>query len=324
MSTFLVTGGAGFIGSNIVVELLARGHEVRVLDNFATGRRENLAQVMEDIQLIEGDLTSYERVHNAVRGVDYVLHIGALPSVPRSVQDPLTTSRVNVTGTLNVLLASRDERVRRVVYASSSSVYGNTEVLPKVETMMPTPMSPYAVAKLCGEGYCSSFSRVYGIETVSLRYFNVFGPRQNPLSQYAAVVPAFITQMASGRRPTVYGDGEQSRDFTYVANVVEATIAAAGAPAAAVGQVMNVACGERFTLNQLVAELNAILGTSLEPEYLPERVGDVRHSQADVDRARELLGFEPSVSFGEGLRRTVEHLVGFSGKRDSVESQGGD
>jgi nucleoside-diphosphate-sugar epimerase len=307
--TYLVTGGAGFIGSNVVLELLARGQGVRVLDNFATGRRDNLADVWDSVELIEGDLTSYERVHTAVRGVDYVLHLGALPSVPRSVQDPLTTSQVNITGTLNVLLASRDEKIRRVVYASSSSVYGNTPVLPKVETMPTTPMSPYAVAKLCGEGYCQSFARVYGMETVSLRYFNVFGPRQNPMSQYAAVIPKFITMMREGERPTVNGDGEQSRDFTFVANVVAATIGAATAPEAAVGRFMNVACGERFTLNQLVAELNAILGTALEPEYFPERVGDVRDSLADISLARELIGYAPAVSFAQGLRLTAEALT---------------
>lgn len=309
MSSYLVTGGGGFIGSNVAIELLRRGHAVRVLDNFSTGRRANLANAIDDVELIEGDLSSYERVHNAVKGVDFVLHLGALPSVPRSVQDPLTTSQVNITGTLNVLLASRDEGVRRVVYASSSSVYGDTPALPKVETMPTAPMSPYAVAKLCGEGYCRAFQRVYGIETVALRYFNVFGPRQDPQSQYSAVIPRFIRLMNEGRRPMIHGDGEQSRDFTYVDNVVEATIAATTADAGATGQAMNIACGERFTLNDLVHGLNGILGKSLEPEHTAERPGDVRHSHANISLARQLIGYTPSVSFEEGLERTAEHLL---------------
>jgi UDP-glucose 4-epimerase len=309
MARYLVTGGGGFIGSNVVRELLERGHEVRILDNFSTGRRANLDGVEDDVELVEGDLTSYERVHNSVRGVEHVLHLGALPSVPRSVQDPLTTSQVNITGTLNVLLASRDEDVRRVIYASSSSVYGDTPELPKVETMPANPMSPYAVAKLSGEGYCRSFSDVYDIETVSLRYFNVFGPRQDPASQYSAVIPKFIRMMHAGNRPTVSGDGEQSRDFTFVDNVVEATIAAAEADGEAVGRAMNVATGLRFTLNDLVRELNEILGTSLEPVYQAERPGDVRDSQADISLARTHLGYEPRVSFREGLEQTTTHLL---------------
>jgi UDP-glucose 4-epimerase len=308
VSKYLVTGGGGFIGSNVVDRLLADGDSVRVLDNFSTGKRANLAHVLADIDLIEGDLTSYERVHNAVRGVDHVLHLGALPSVPRSVQDPLTTSQVNIVGTLNVLLASRDEGVHRVVYASSSSVYGDTPKLPKAETMPTRPMSPYAVAKLSGEGYCRSFHSVYGIETAMLRYFNVFGPRQDPTSQYSAVIPAFISRMLQGRPPVINGDGEQSRDFTYVENVVSATIAAASAPPAIAGQEMNVACGERSTLNDLVTHVNSILGTDLVAEYAPSRPGDVRHSLADISRAKELMGYAPTVHFEEGLRRTVDWL----------------
>lgn len=280
---------------------------MRVLDNFSTGRRANLTPFLEDITLIEGDLQSYERVHRAVRGVDHVLHIGALPSVPRSVQDPLTSNAVNITGTLNVLLASRDEGVGRVVYASSSSVYGSNHVLPKVEELQPLPMAPYAVSKLAGEQYCRSFFQVYGLETVALRYFNVFGPRQDPQSQYSAVIPRFLTQMREDRSPVVYGDGGQSRDFTYVDNVVEATLRAATTPEVA-GEVFNAACGARYSLNELVRRLNYVLGKKLEPEYAPPRPGDVRDSQASIDKARVLLGYEPSVGFEEGLRRTAMRM----------------
>jgi nucleoside-diphosphate-sugar epimerase len=303
----LVTGGGGFIGSHLVDRLLGDGHRVRVLDNFATGRRENLLGVLDDIELVEGDIQSYERVHNAVRGCEVVLHQAALPSVPRSVQDPLTSNASNVVGTLNVLLAARDSGVRRVVYASSSSIYGANPALPKREDLIPEPISPYAVAKLAGEGYCRSFHAVYGLETVALRYFNVFGPRQDPLSQYAAVVPNFITAALEDRAPTVFGDGEQSRDFTYVANVVEANcLALKGAEAT--GQCMNVACGESITINELVRELGAILGRPIEPLYEPPRAGEVRHSLADIGCARRALGYEPGVALREGLSRTVEAL----------------
>jgi nucleoside-diphosphate-sugar epimerase len=281
---------------------------VRVLDNFSTGNRDNLAGLEGDVELVEGDLRSYERVHAAVRGVEVVFHQGALPSVPRSVQDPLTTTAVNVEGTLNVLLAARDEAVRRVVNASSSSVYGNAEGLPRVETQLPDPISPYAVAKLAAERFCTSFSRVYAMEIVSLRYFNVFGPRQDPLSQYAAVVPRFIRAVASGRRVTVYGDGEQSRDFTYVDNVVAANLLAADTAKVA-GEIVNVATGVSVTVNELADTIGRLLSRSAEKTYEPEREADVRASWADLGEARRLLGYEPQVPFEEGLRRTMDFLL---------------
>jgi UDP-N-acetylglucosamine/UDP-N-acetyl-alpha-D-glucosaminouronate 4-epimerase len=302
----LVTGGAGFIGSNLVRGLLARGDDVRVLDNFSTGRRENLDEL--DVELVEGELRSYERVHAAVRGCELVFHQGALGSVPRSVQDPLTTSAVNVEGTLNVLLAARDAGVRRVVCASSSSVYGAAPDLPKVETLPTLPISPYAVAKLAAEGYCRAFSQVYGLETVALRYFNVFGPRQDPNSQYSAVIPHFITAALQGKGVTIFGDGEQSRDFTYVDNVVEANLLAMKASDVS-GQTYNIACGYRISLNDLVASIGRILGRTIEPEYGPPRPGDVRHSMADITLAREQLGYEVGVSFDEGLAQTIDHYV---------------
>jgi nucleoside-diphosphate-sugar epimerase len=303
----LVTGGAGFIGSHLVARLLADGHEVRILDSLVTGRRQNL-DGLDDAELIEGDVQSFERVHYASRGCDVVLHQAALPSVPRSIQDPLMTNVVNVTGTLNVLLAARDNDCRRVVYASSSSVYGSDPQLPKVETARPRPISPYAVSKLAGEGYCGSFSSVYGLESVALRYFNVFGPRQDPNSQYSAVIPRFIAAALDGQRPTVYGDGEQSRDFTYVDNVVEANVLAMTAPKAA-GAVMNLACGERTSLNTVLEQLSEIIGAPVEADYCESRAGDVKHSQAAIEQARELLGFEPAIGFREGLQRTFEDTV---------------
>ncbi len=304
----LVTGGAGFIGSNLVRALLERGDAVRVLDNFSTGNRANLLGLEDDVEVVEGELRSYERVHAAVRGVELVFHQGALPSVPRSVQDPLTTSAVNVEGTLNVLLAARDEGVHRVVFASSSSVYGNSEALPLVETANPDPISPYGVAKLAAERYCVSFSRVYPLETIALRYFNVFGPRQDPRSQYAAVVPRFIADIAAGRPVPIYGDGEQSRDFTYVANVVEANLLAADA-ADANGAVVNVATGRSVTVNELAAVVGAVVGREVAREYLPPRPGEVRDSWADVAAARRLLGWESRISLEEGLRLTAESVV---------------
>lgn len=307
-ATALVTGGGGFIGAHLARRLLVEGHAVRVLDNFATGRRANLADVLGEIELIEGDLQSYERVHTAVRGCDLVFHLGALPSVPRSVQDPLTSNATNVVGTLNVLLASRDEGVGRVVYASSSSIYGPGPELPKHEDMQPQPIAPYAVSKLAGEGYCRAFHQVYGLETVSLRYFNVFGPGQDPSSQYAAVIPNFITAVLEGRPPIVHGDGEQSRDFTYVDNAVDANLLAASA-ASAPGRTFNIACEERTTLNEIVARLRELTGHEIEAVNTDPRPGDVPHSLADISRAREVLGYEPAVDFDEGLRRTyVEHL----------------
>ena len=302
----LVTGGAGFIGSNLALALLARGHDVRLLDNFSTGHRANLEPL--DAEVVEGDLRSYERVAAAVGGVEVVFHQGALPSVPRSIQDPLTSTAVNVEGTLNVLLAARDAGVRRVVFASSSSVYGDAPGMPRRESQPLAPLAPYAVSKLAAEQYCMVANRVYGVETVALRYFNVFGERQDPLSGYAAVIPKFIRMMLDGQPPTIFGDGQASRDFTHVENVVEANLAAAAEPAAA-GRVMNIAVGSSHTLNELVSALQSLLDSELEPEYGLPRPGDVSESLADVSLARELLGYEPRIGFEEGLQRTIAWSV---------------
>jgi nucleoside-diphosphate-sugar epimerase len=302
----LVTGGGGFIGSHLASRLCSLDYDVRILDNFTTGRRSNLLAMPGPVELVEGDVQSYERVYNAVRGCEIVFHQAALPSVPRSVQDPLTSNATNVIGTLNVLLAARDSSVRRVVFASSSSVYGSNRILPKAEDLAPAPMSPYAVAKLACEGYCRSFGAVYGLETVVLRYFNIFGPRQDPRSQYAAVIPNFILASLNDERPTIFGDGEQSRDFTYVDNVVEANLLAMDARAA-VGSVYNIACGERISLNELVRQLGEITGRPIDPVYAAPRPGDVSHSLADIGRARLDLGYEPRIKLAEGLRRTVAH-----------------
>lgn len=304
--TSLVTGGAGFIGTNLVRALLERGDRVRVLDNYSTGKRENLRDLSEYLDVIEGDVRSYHIVREALDGVDVVFHEAALPSVPRSIKDPITTHEVGVNGTLNVLQAARDCRVRRVVFASSSSVYGNTQELPKHEAMTPTPLSPYAVSKLAGEHYCQVFFRLYGLETVALRYFNIFGPRQDPNSLYSAVIPKFIEAIRRGESPVIFGDGEQSRDFTYVDNVVRANFLAAAAETGVAGEVFNVACHDRTSLNQLVAALNAELGTAVEPRYGEPRLGDVRHSFAAIDKFRSATGYEPAVTFGEGIRRTVQ------------------
>jgi nucleoside-diphosphate-sugar epimerase len=302
----LVTGGAGFIGSNLVRALLERGDEVRVLDNFSTGDRENLEGL--DVEIVEGELRSYERVHNAVRGVEVVYHLGALGSVPRSVQDPLTSSAVNVEGTLNVLLAARDENVRRVVFSSSTSVYGSTRQLPTGEDAPPDPISPYGVAKLAAERYCISFSRVYeSFESVVLRYFNVFGPRQSPFSQYAAVVPRFVTAIDAGEPVEIHGDGEQSRDFTYVGNVVDATIRA-GEASGASGEIFNVAAGLPASVNTIAETIGEILGKPVERRHVPRRAGDIRDSWADLTKSRRILGYEPAVDLREGLRRTIEAL----------------
>jgi nucleoside-diphosphate-sugar epimerase len=303
----LVTGGGGFIGSHVTERLLAEGYDVRVLDNFSTGRRENILDVADHIELVEGDIQSYERAHTAVRGCDTVVHQAALPSVPRSVQDPLTSNASNVIGTLNVLLAARDSGVTRVIYASSSSVYGTNETLPKSESLQTAPISPYAVAKLAGEGYCRSFWEVYGLEAVALRYFNVFGPRQDPLSQYAAVIPSFINAFLSDREPVVYGDGSQTRDFTYVGNVVDGTLLALQSQDVA-GKVFNIACGEQVSVNRLIDELRKITGKDIEPRYEPSRPGEVVHSHADVSRAVSELGYRPTIGLEKGLRITAAYF----------------
>jgi nucleoside-diphosphate-sugar epimerase len=303
----LVTGGAGFIGSNLVDALVDRGDDVRVLDNFSTGNRANLEGL--DVEVVEGELRSYERVHAAVRGIEVVYHLGALGSVPRSVQDPLNSNAVNVEGTLNVLLAARDEGVRRVIFSSSTSVYGSSRNLPTSESTPPDPISPYGVAKLAAERYCISFGRVYdSFETVVLRYFNVFGPRQSPYSQYAAVVPRFIAAVDKGEQVTIYGDGEQSRDFTYVGNVVEATIRAADA-AGASGRTFNVAAGSPASVNHVAETIGVVLGKPVDRRFEPPRAGDIRDSWADISAAREVLGYEPRVDLAAGLERTAEAII---------------
>jgi len=308
MPRVLVTGGAGFIGSNLVRALLERGDEVRVLDNFSTGNRANLEEL--DVEIVEGELRSYERVHNAVRGTDVVYHLGALGSVPRSVQDPLTSSAVNVEGTLNVLLAARDEGVRRVVFSSSTSVYGSTRQMPTSEDSATDPISPYGVAKLAAERYCISFSRVYeSFESVVLRYFNVFGPRQSPFSQYAAAIPRFVMAIDAGEPVEIYGDGEQSRDFTYVGNVVDATIRAGEAEGAS-GEIFNVAAGAPASVNEVADTIGAILGKPVERTHLPARAGDIRDSWADLSKTRAALAYVPAVGLEEGLRLTVDSLRG--------------
>ena len=306
---FLVTGGAGFIGSNIVQELLIQGHSVRVLDNFATGRRQNIAPFLKDIELIEGDIRSYHTVAHSVRGIEAILHQAALPSVPRSINDPIISNDVNVGGTLNLLDAARDSGVRRIVFASSSSVYGNTPELPKHEGMTPNPLSPYAVSKLTSEHYLRVFHRLYGLETIALRYFNVFGPNQDPTSQYSAVIPKFIKAMMEDRQPIIYGDGTQSRDFTFVSNVVSANILASTKELDEYGIAMNIACHEQITLNELVAELNTILGKNIEPIYQAPRRGDVKHSLAAIELIRMKLGFKVSISVSRGLKLICKTLV---------------
>jgi nucleoside-diphosphate-sugar epimerase len=307
LSTYLVTGAAGFIGSNIVAELVARGETVRAVDNLSTGRRRNIEPFLSHVEFIEGDIGSPEVLERALPGADFVIHQAALPSVPRSIEDPIASNHANIDATLQLLVAARDARVKRLVFASSSSVYGDTPTLPKHEAMPTGPLSPYAVSKLAGEDYCRVFTHVYGLPTVALRYFNVFGPRQDPTSQYAAVIPAFITAMLEGRAPTIYGDGEQSRDFTYVGNVVEANLLACRADAA-VGHAINIACGVRTSLLELVAAINRNLGTNIRPNHEPARTGDIKHSLADITRARELLGFEPATDFDAGLARTIDSL----------------
>ena len=308
MARVLVTGGAGFIGSNLVRALLERGDDVRVLDNFSTGNRVNLDGL--DVEIVEGELRSYERVHNSIRKMEIVYHLGALGSVPRSVQDPLTSNAVNVEGTLNVLLAARDEGVRRVVFSSSTSVYGSSRQMPTSEESPPDPISPYGVAKLAAERYCVSFARVYeSFESVVLRYFNVFGERQSPFSQYAGVVPRFAVAIAAGSPIDVYGDGEQSRDFTYVGNVVDATIRGGETPGAS-GEIFNVAAGSSASVNTLADLIGTILGRHVEKRHLPSRAGDIRNSWADLSKAERVLGYRPQIGLEDGLRRTLEFLRG--------------
>ena len=302
---YLVTGGAGFIGSNLARTLAAKGEKVRVLDDFSTGRRENIAGI-EGLEVLEGSLLDSDCVKRAVEGVEYVLHQAAIPSVPRSIADPLRSNEANVTGTLNLLEAAKGAGVRRFVFAASSSAYGDTKVLPKVESMPSDPLSPYAVGKYTGELYVRVYANIYELPTVSLRYFNIFGPRQDPASEYAAVIPKFIQLMLKGESPVIYGDGEQSRDFTFIDNAVEANLLACRSGKVGVGEVINVACGARYSLNDLVQILNEIMGTGIKPLYSEARPGDVKHSLADITRARELLGYKAGVDFREGLKRTVE------------------
>ena len=304
MSSYLVTGGAGFIGSHLAEELLRRGHRVRIADNFVTGKRHNLTH-LRGVELFEGDLADTVFAEQVVQGADYVLHQAAIPSVPRSVEDPWPSNRSNIDATLSVLMASRKAGVKRVVYAASSSAYGNTPTLPKREDMPTNPRSPYALQKLVGEQYCRLFTELYGLETVSTRYFNVFGPRQDPGSPYSGVISQFTSALLSGRRPVVYGDGEQTRDFTFVANVVDGVLLACEAPNVA-GEMMNLAAGGRISLNHLIRVLNEIVGTNIDPIYKPARAGDVRDSQAEISRAAALLGYRPRVSFEAGLSQTVE------------------
>jgi len=305
MNKFLVTGGAGFIGSNICRELVRRGCFVRVIDNLLTGKESNLADIRDKVEFIRADMGDYDTARKAMHDIEVVLHQGALPSVPRSVDDPAACHRHCVNATFNLLLAARDSGVKRFVYAASSSAYGDTPTLPKVETMPVNPLSPYAAAKLMGEYYCTVFYKVFGLQTISLRYFNVFGPYQDPTSQYAAAIPAFVTSILKGVSPTVYGDGEQTRDFTYVANVVHANLLAADAQNTC-GQVVNIACAERITINGVISLINENLGTNIKPTYVPTRPGDVKHSLADIELAQKTIGYRPVVSFRDGLKEAIK------------------
>ena len=305
MALYLITGGAGFIGSHIVDEVLRRGDSIRVLDNFSTGLAPNIAAVRDRITVTEEDIRNLEKIRPSFEGVDYVIHLAALASIPRSIADPITSNAVNIDGTLNVLVAARDSHVKRVVFAASSSAYGDNPILPRVETHEPRPLSPYALMKLAGEYYCKVFTNIYGLETVALRYFNIFGPRQNPNSPYTGVLSLFNAAYIRGTTPVIYGDGGQSRDFTYVANVVDASLRACTAPGAS-GSVFNVGVGEQHTLNEIITLLNKIFGREVKPRYEPPRAGDVRESLANISRARDILGYKPIVSFEQGLRLTVE------------------
>lgn len=304
MAKYLVTGGAGFIGSHITEELVRRGESVRVLDNFLTGKKENLAPFLTDIDLIEGDIRDYSQCQKAVEGIDYVLHQAALPSVPRSVSDPITSNEINITGTLNMLFSSKEEGLESFVFASSSAVYGDDQRLPKKEGNEGSPLSPYALGKLTGEQYCRIFSQLYGFNTVSLRYFNIFGPRQDPFSQYAAAIPNFVTKILNNENPIIYGDGEQSRDFIYVSNVVEANLLVSQTQNDS-GEVFNIACGNRTTVNVLVDEIKTVLGKDIPSNFTDPRPGDIRHSYADISKAVERLNYKPLITFSEGLAKTI-------------------
>src|SRR5215203_2253724 len=303
MSSYLVTGGAGFIGSHLTEELVRRGEQVRVVDSLITGHRKNLAH-LNGVEFMEGDLADIAVAQRAAQGIDYVLHQAAIPSVPRSVEDPITSNRANIDSTLNILVAARDAGVKRVVYAGSSSAYGNTPTLPKHEGMPTSPLSPYALQKLVGEQYMQMFTALYGLQTVTIRYFNVFGPRQDPSSPYSGVISIFARALLENKAPTIYGDGEQTRDFTYIANVVDGVLRAVTAPNAA-GQVINVATGTSISLNRLFSSMREILGSSLQASYGPVRSGDVKDSQADIGKAQQLLGYEPCVTFEAGLKKTI-------------------
>jgi len=305
MAGYVVTGGAGFIGSHIVEELVHRNEKVTVIDNFSTGKRQNVKPFEGKAEIVEADLAEAKNLVQILKGADYVIHQAAIPSVPKSIIDPVKSHHANVNGTLQLLVACREAGVKRVVYASSSSLYGDSPTLPKHEGMMPNPLSPYGAQKLFGEMYCQVFTKAYGLETVSLRYFNVFGPRQDATSQYSGVLALFIPAVLQRRRPTIYGDGEQSRDFTYVKNVVEANLLACKAPGVG-GQVFNVACGDRITVNSMLKQINKITGNDISPIYADNRAGDIKHSQADINRAKERMGYQPRVSFEEGLRHTIE------------------
>jgi len=305
MAGYVVTGGAGFIGSHIVEELLRRNETVKVIDNFSTGKRENVKPFEGAAEIIDADISQAKNLAQLLKGTDYVIHQAAIPSVPKSIIDPVKSHEANVNGTLQLLVACREAGVKRVVYASASSLYGDSPTLPKHEGMMPNPLSPYGAQKLFGETYCQVFTKSYGLETVSLRYFNVFGPRQDATSQYSGVLALFIPAVLEGRRPTIYGDGEQSRDFTYVKNVVEANLLACKAPGVA-GQFFNVACGDRISVNSMLQHINKITGKDISPVYADARAGDIKHSQADITRAKERLSYDPRVSFEEGLRDTIE------------------
>ena len=311
MSKYLITGGAGFIGSNIAENLINAGHSVRVIDNLSTGKLENIQPFMDKIDFIQADLTDYSTAQKAVDGVDYIIHQAAIPSVPRSVADPMATNESIVTATVNLFKAAVDAKtVKRIVQAASSSAYGDTPTLPKKEDMIPNPLSPYAVAKLTQEYYAKAFYNVYGLEVLSLRYFNIFGPKQDPTSFYSAVIPKFITIMMQGKQPVIYGDGLTSRDFTYIDNVVDANLRACTCAWPGNAEVMNIGCGERITLNNLIESINSILGMYIEPKYEGERIGDVKHSLADITKAKSIIGYEPKVSVNEGLKKLVDWMKG--------------